>query len=151
MGSSSGRLRSLVTQTAAVVALTTGGVAAFSVPAASADVGDGLLACSVGEICFKKNNDGNYEDYIKHFWYGSDHGSLSWGGRSGASGGAVQYTASMEWNRDTSCTVYMSDSYGNNYTMTRQSTGYKYVGYIWNDANFSHQRCSPGSGMGHLK
>lgn len=142
------RMRSLVVRIAAVVVLTIGGVGTLSTPAA-ADVGDGNLACSVGEICFKKHNDGNYLDYIKHFWYGADHGGYSWGGRSGASGGAVQFEASMYWNRDTQCTVYMSDASGTTYRMAPQSaSGYSYFGWLWNDANFSHQRCSPNAPWG---
>src|SRR5688572_10697261 len=56
------RIYALGARMTAVAALTIGAVAAVSAPA-SADVGDGNLSCRAGEICFKKNNDGRYEDY----------------------------------------------------------------------------------------
>jgi hypothetical protein len=136
-----------VARTVAIGALAAAGTITYAGPAL-ADIGDGSLSCNVGEICFKKHNDGNYLDYIKHFWYGADHGGYSWGGLDGASGGPVQFEASMQWNRDTECTVYMSDAFGTTLSLTRQSQGYKYVGLLWNDANFSHQRCSPNAPWG---
>ncbi|WP_203794675.1 hypothetical protein, partial [Actinoplanes derwentensis] len=80
--------------------------------------------------------------YIKHFWYGQQHGGYNWGGESGYSGGAISYDVSMVWNRDTSCTVYMTDGYDNWWSYARSSSGYGWVGYLYNDSNWAHTRCS---------
>ncbi len=128
-----------------VAAVALGGVlVAVQATPAVADNGDGLMGCNSGEICFKKNWDGYWNRDIKHFWYGADHGSYSWCACIGGSGGNVQYNTSMYWNRDTQCDVYIVDSAGTTMKMARNGqSNYTWIGYLWNDADFGHQRCSP--------
>lgn len=127
----------------AAVALAAGLTVAVSAAPASADVGDGLWACSSGEICFKENNDTAWNSDIKHFWWSQQHGILQWCPCEAGNGGNVYEEASMYWNRDTECTAYTLDAAGNVFTMSRSASWYQYYGFLWNNANFGHTRCSP--------
>ncbi|MEV4630231.1 hypothetical protein AB0J90_28625 [Micromonospora sp. NPDC049523] len=124
------------------------GMTLFSTRPAMADVGDGTLNCSVGEICLKKHDDGNYENDLRHFWYNDlNHDNDNW---SGPQGGVVGEAASMYWNRDTACDVYVLDykplvglfqwlqMYQNGSSWYFQASDYG-----WNDMNDGHRRCAP--------
>ncbi|MBQ1050241.1 hypothetical protein KBX50_17410 [Micromonospora sp. C51] len=110
-------------------------------PAQAADVGDGYLSCNRGEICLKKNWDSKYNDAIKHFWYSQRHDNYNWGGNNAS--GSVVFAASMFWNRDTQCRVYVVDGYNGSWSYAaNSSSGYGWVGLLYNDANYAHSRCS---------
>jgi hypothetical protein len=101
------------------------------------------LACTNGEICFKKHNDSNWEQYLKHFWYNDlNHDDNNFSGN----GGAVGENASMYWNRDTECGVYVKDYvpiFGDwdYFYMSKGGTSwYNYFG-SFNDENDGHERC----------
>ena len=76
--------------------------AAIPVGAASADNGDGNLACNRGEICF--TYDGSYK-YQKQFWNAASHDGYYFTNVS--TGAGTSYPLLNDaygiWNRDTSC------------------------------------------------
>lgn len=126
-------------------------------PASAVDRGDGLLACTVGEICLKKHNDTAWTSDLRHFWYNDlDHNNDTW---SGPQGGTVGENASMYWNRDTACDVYILDYkpviglYQWLQIYQNGSSWYFYAGdylsgggssgFTWNDLNDGHRRCAP--------
>lgn len=115
------------------------GLLAVPVGPAKADVGDGYLSCNVGEICFKKHRDTNYTSGIKHFWYSQRHDNWTWGG---GGSGSVVWSASMWWNRDTQCAIYIVDGYSGQIRVNSGGSNYSWVGLLWNDANYAHSRCS---------
>jgi hypothetical protein len=131
----------------AAMALLVASLLVSASPARAADVGDGLLACSVGEICLKRHYDTQWESQIKHFWYDDlNHDNNVWYGTSII----VGEEASMYWNRDTACDVYVLDYkpliglYAWLQMYQNGSTWYWYAGtYGWNDRNDGHRRCAP--------
>ncbi len=81
------------------------------VGAASADVGDGSLACNPGEICFTYDG---YFTYQKHFWKAATHDGYYFARVS--DGAATSYKLrDNAWgikNRDTKCKVKVIDVLG---------------------------------------
>jgi hypothetical protein len=79
---------------------------------AQADVGDGSLACNVGEICLAQDFDGSYE-WQKHFWWDANYdGYYFTSVKTGASGGPVRDQVSSVKNRDTQCSVRLYNDRG---------------------------------------
>jgi transposase len=116
-------------------------ITAPSAQAENGDIGDGLLACSVGEICWKKNVDRNWTQYVKHFWWGdSNHDDDNFSG----GGGTFGENASMFWIRDTEKCVDLKDDQP--WPLPQRSlvlgrySGYTNFGDSWNDENDRHYR-----------
>jgi hypothetical protein len=96
----------------ASLALAGGLIAGVAATASAADVGDGLLSCNRGEICFARDIPST--TYQKHFWYSADHNgyyftNVNTGNRDG---GPLQDHADQVRNRDTVCAVLVVDNRG---------------------------------------
>jgi transposase len=76
---------------------------------ASADVGDGQLACNAGEICFARDLDNT--TYQKHFWYAGSHDGYTFTNvTTGATNqGNLKDGADQLRNRDSVCDVKVID------------------------------------------
>jgi hypothetical protein len=107
---------------------------------ASADNGDGLLACNSGEICFAENSGGGGGQ--RHFYYGSsahaNEGNFS-------SGTRFWHNASSIKNRDTVspvCVTESGDWVNDSWQFPSRSTTWSNFAYDLNDENNSHKRAS---------
>jgi hypothetical protein len=105
---------------------------------ASADIGDGQLACNSGEICFAEHSNGNGGQ--RHFWYGStNHGNEG----NFSSGIRFYHNASSIKNRDTSSAVCVKESgdwSNDSWQVPSRSTTWSNFAYDLNDENGSHAR-----------
>ena len=90
---------------AAGVALTAASLVAAP-GAASADNGDGLVACNSGEICFWRYSGAVL--WTKQFWYTANHGGYTWWAGQ-ATNVSMQDDAVDITNRDTDCGVRVGD------------------------------------------
>lgn len=111
---------------------------------ASADSGDGKLACNAGEICLSR--DWPATRYQKHFWNGGSHDGYSWVNTQtgGATYTKVQNSASSVKNRDSRCYMKIVNDRGplpDNYKVIANDSTWRYVGDQMNDANDRHERC----------
>jgi transposase len=117
-------------------------VGAFAAPA-SADVGDGRLACSSGEICFTRDLTTNFQ---KHFWAAGWHTDYTFTDvRNGNGGqGAVRDNAEMIRNRDTRCNVKVVNDHGvlpdQHRTYVNDGTWYILHNEVLNKQD-RHERC----------
>lgn len=126
-----------------------GSVVAPAAPA-SADSGDGNVACNFGEICFR-NNDLGTDVLRKHFWFDanhhitSGHGAYKWWNASGGflTVRNVMDDADQMRNRDTVCTVrvWNVDGFGNWFWYTSQGPGSS-SWIVVSEINNGHSRCS---------
>src|SRR5690349_14106160 len=98
----------LIRRSMIAVAATAGLIAGGAVMA-TADSGDGSLACNVGEICFSR--DPGNTTYQKHFWYSGNHDGYTFTNvNNGAGGqGPLRDNARQVRNRDTSCAVKVTN------------------------------------------
>lgn len=110
---------------------------------ATADSGDGSLACNSYEICFSR--DTTNTTYQKHFWYGANHDGYKFTNVStgAVSGSYLEDNAAQVRNRDGSCDVKVIDWNGAlpSVTQTVSNNG------VWTmlkdgvrDQNNEHQR-----------
>ena len=75
---------------------------------ATADSGDGSLACNTYEICFSRDT-GN-TNHQKHFYYSANHDGYRFTNvNTGASSGVLEDNAAQVRNRDGSCDVKVID------------------------------------------
>jgi len=95
-------LKKLLSTALASAALATVGVLSTA-GTASADSGDGLVACNSGEICFWRYGSGT-TGWTKQFWYTANHGSYTWWSGQPTSY-RVQDDAAEVTNRDTQCRI----------------------------------------------
>jgi transposase len=95
-----------------ICALVAGALVGLAPGAAVADVGDGLLSCNRGEICF--NRDVPAGRYQKHFWYNAEHSSYQFTNVSTGAccQGPLRDNADTVKNRDTTCYVLVVDDRG---------------------------------------
>jgi hypothetical protein len=107
---------------------------------ASADRGDGNIACNSGEICFAENSGGGGGQ--RHFFYGStnhaNEGNFS-------SGTPFYHNASSIRNRDTQlpvCVTESGDWVNDSWQFPAQSSNWSNFAYDLNDENGSHRRGS---------
>jgi hypothetical protein len=132
--------KKLLTLAAAVAFV---GTAVLNGQSASADVGDGLLSCNSGEICYSR--DPANTTYQKHFWWASDHAGYQFTNVStGATNqGALQNGADQIRNRDTSCEVKTVDDRGifpdDVYNVYHDGTWHDIPGSV-DDENDRHER-----------
>lgn len=112
--------------------------------AATADVGDGNLACNTYEICFSR--DLSNTTYQKHFWDAGSHDGYTFTNvNTGAGGqGALKDNAAQVRNRDGSCDVKVVD------TITGWPDDYQIIpnNGVWTalksdviNQNNKHERC----------
>lgn len=119
-------------------------IGALATPA-SADVGDGNLACNTGEICYARDIDNT--TYQKHFWNEGWHTSYTFTNVTNGTGGqgSVRDGADQIRNRDTACSVKVVDDHGalpdDHRTYANNSTWYTLHTDIRNQ-NDRHERCS---------
>jgi hypothetical protein len=109
-------------------------------PAAAADTGDGNWNCNNGEICFKEDNTGPFNADVRNFWWGAQH-SGQWCPCNGGNGGTFPETATYVRNRDTVCTVYMSDELGTAKSFAKQGDWVWLFFTLWDNSNWAHERC----------
>lgn len=97
----------MIAKTFAVAGLVAAALAATG--AATADSGDGSLACNGGEICFSR--DTTNTTYQKHFWYGANHDAYKFTNVSTGvvTGSYLEDNAAQLRNRDGSCDVKVID------------------------------------------
>ncbi len=121
-----------------MASLAVAGVLVTAGSALAADVGDGSLACNVGEICFAQNS--SLVGGAKHFYYSQhDHGAFVF-----SNGSQFKGEASSIKVRDTECGVNVTEEYDffenvDTFFYTTNSTTINFNGDI-NDDNGSHKR-----------
>lgn len=135
-------MRSALLSVAGLALAAGGGL--FLAPAASADSGDGNLACNGGEICFSR--DSTNTTYQKHFWYAGNHDGYTFtnvtngaGGQGGLRDGADQVR-----NRDTACSVKVVDDRGiwpDDYHVISNSGSWTRLKDDTRNQNDRHERC----------
>ncbi|WP_433825903.1 hypothetical protein ACQP2E_27815 [Actinoplanes sp. CA-015351] len=111
---------------------------------ASADVGDGNLACNSGEICFAR--DATNTTYQKHFWNAGSHSSYTFTNVTNGAGGqgALKDNSPQLKNRDTVCTVKVIDDHGvlpDDVSSHGRSTAWQAINSSVKDQNDRHERC----------
>lgn len=83
----------------------------FSAPMATADSGDGKLACNVGEICFNRNS--TQRTYQKHFLHTGTHDNYTYTNVStGARTTSQLRDNAYEVRNRSTCTVKVIDDRG---------------------------------------
>jgi hypothetical protein len=107
---------------------------------ASADNGDGQLACNSGEICFAEHAGGGGGQ--RHFYYGSSaHGNEG----NFSSGTPFWHNASSIKNRDTVSAVCVTESgdwVNDSWQFPSRSTTWSNFANDLNDENNSHKRAA---------
>ncbi|WP_109505269.1 hypothetical protein [Nocardioides speluncae] len=122
-----------------------GAAAALSVSfagVATADRGDGQLACNSGEICFSEHSYGNGGQ--RHFWNGAEHsGAGNFTNPNGSTGVRFYHNASAVKNRDTACGVWVEESgdWTNDKQYFGRWNGWANINSDINDENARHWRC----------
>ena len=112
--------------------------AAVVVPAtaASADGGDGLLACNSGEICLSWDANTSQQ---RHFYYNANHADYRF-----ANGQPVRDNVYSVNNRDTACSVRIIDDrgfYPDDVQVISRNTGWTRLADSVRNQNDRHERC----------
>ncbi|TWD81516.1 hypothetical protein FB561_2632 [Kribbella amoyensis] len=129
-------MRAITKLTLGIVATGALGVAGAAV--ATADRGDGLLACNSGEICFAEHANGSGGQ--RHFYYGSANHAAEGNFHNGV---PFYHNASAIMNRDTVSAVCVTESgdwVNDSWQFPARSTTWSAFAYDLNDENGRHTR-----------